>query len=110
MDTTAITAASGMTPAQRIKAQKVSKQFESFFLYRTLSEMNKGLSQDESNAQQTWHDMLNQQVAKAIAEKGQGIGIAKILEKDIADKYKAASVPTPVKETTDDHRTVDIQR
>ena len=61
------------------KLQKVCADFESIFTYNLLKTMRKTIPSGgvlpRSAGQDTWEMMMDQQVAKGVSEKGQGLGL-----------------------------------
>lgn len=62
---------------------KVCKEFESIFTHMLLKQMRLTIPDggliEKSTAREIFEDMYDQEIAKSVSEKGQGIGLAKIL-------------------------------
>ena len=64
---------------QQHKARKVAEEFESFFLYQVLDQMDKTVERDDlmggGMGEDMYRQMFNEKAAEAITKQG-GIGIA----------------------------------
>ncbi|WP_427337931.1 rod-binding protein [Caloranaerobacter sp. DY30410] len=62
---------------------KVCKEFESIFTHMLLKQMRSTIPDggliEKTAARELFEDMYDQEIAKLVSEKGQGIGLAKIL-------------------------------
>ncbi|WP_069651058.1 rod-binding protein [Caloranaerobacter ferrireducens] len=62
---------------------KVCKEFESLFTHMLLKQMRSTIPDgglvEKTAARELFEDMYDQEIAKSVSEKGQGIGLAKIL-------------------------------
>lgn len=78
---------SELTEKQRIKAKKVSQDFEALFVGMMMKSMRATVGKDEltggGHGDEIYRSMLDQEYANASVKRGGGMGIAKIIEKDI---------------------------
>ena len=75
------------TPEQK-KLRKACEEFESVMLgivYKQMSASAKGGMLDQSAANKTWRDMLDDERAQSMAQAG-GIGLADALYRDLVDR------------------------
>lgn len=98
-----------LSPAQQSALKglhQAATQLEGVFLGMVFKEMHADEPQDtifgkESNAEQTWNDMLDEKRADAMAQTGQ-IGIAKMIEQQLRASVLASAAngtaPPPVPE------------
>jgi len=85
-----------LTPDQKealAKLHDAATQFEGVFMQMLMSAMQDTVPKDsifgqESDAEQTWSEMLNDQRAQAIAKEG-GLGIGKVLEEQMRSQVLA---------------------
>ena len=85
-----------LTPDQKealTKLHDAATQFEGVFMQMVMSAMQDTVPKDsifgqESDAEQTWSEMLNDQRAQAIAKEG-GLGIGKVLEEQMRSQVLA---------------------
>jgi Rod binding domain-containing protein len=85
-----------LTPEQQQALQKLHEaatQFEGVFMQMVMSAMQDTVPKDsifgqESDAEQTWSEMLNNERAQAIAKQG-GLGIGKALEAQLRSQVLA---------------------
>ena len=80
----------GISPELSPKAVKTANSFESFFMFRMLEQMNEGIMKDQSSAQQTFHTMMNEQLANAVA-KGGKTGISQTLQRHMLHYQEVAA-------------------
>jgi flagellar protein FlgJ len=75
----------------REKDLKASQDLESYFVHFLLKEMRKTIPKSDlfgnSNSQEIYVDMLDQQIAQNIAMAG-GLGLAKKINASLAEKQK----------------------
>ncbi|KGG80662.1 hypothetical protein Y919_04975 [Caloranaerobacter azorensis H53214] len=69
---------------------KVCKEFESIFTHMLLKQMRATIPDggfiEKTTAREMFEDMYDQEMAKMVSEKGQGIGLAKILYEQLRRK------------------------
>lgn len=78
--------AAGLTEKQRQQAKKVSQDFEALFVGMMMKSMRATVGKDKltggGHGEEAYMSMLDQEYASASA-KGGGLGLARIIEKDI---------------------------
>lgn len=84
---TASSGGSGLTDKQRLQAKKVSQDFEALFVGMMMKSMRATVGKDAltggGHGDDVYRSMLDQEYADASVKRGGGLGIAKIIEKDI---------------------------
>lgn len=79
--------AAGLTEKQRQQAKKVSQDFEALFVGMMMKSMRETVGKDKltggGHGDEVYRSMLDQEYAAISVKKGGGLGIAKIIEKDI---------------------------
>jgi flagellar protein FlgJ len=77
----------GLTEKQRIQAKKVSQDFEALFVGMMMKSMRATVGKDHltggGHGEEVYRSMLDQEYAAVSVKQGRGLGIAKIIEKDI---------------------------
>lgn len=77
----------GVTEKQRQQAKKISQDFEGLFVGMMMKSMRATVGKDTltggGHGEEVYRSMLDQQYADASVRRGGGLGIAKIIEKDI---------------------------
>lgn len=77
----------GLTEKQRQQAKKVSQDFEALFVGMMMKSMRETVGKDTltggGHGEDVYRSMLDQAYADASVKRGGGLGIAKIIEKDI---------------------------
>ena len=77
----------GLTDKQRQQAKKVSQDFEALFVGMMMKSMRATVGKDQvtggGHGDDVYRSMLDQAYADASVKRGGGLGIAKIIEKDI---------------------------
>lgn len=77
----------GVTEKQRLQAKKVSQDFEALFVGMMMKSMRSTVGKDTltggGHGEDVYRSMLDQAYADASVKRGGGLGIAKIIEKDI---------------------------
>lgn len=77
----------GVTEKQRQQAKKISQDFEGLFVGMMMKSMRATVGKDTltggGHGEEVYRSMLDQQYADASVKRGGGLGIAKIIEKDI---------------------------
>ncbi len=78
---------SGVTEKQRQQAKKVSQDFEGLFVGMMMKSMRATVGKDTltggGHGEDVYRSMLDQQYADASVKRGGGLGLAKMIEKDI---------------------------
>jgi flagellar protein FlgJ len=79
--------AAGLTEKQRQLARKVSQDFEGLLVGMMMKSMRATVGKDTltggGHGEDVYRSMLDQEYANASVKQGRGLGIAKIIEKDI---------------------------
>jgi peptidoglycan hydrolase FlgJ len=79
--------AAGVTGKQRLQAKKVSQDFEALFVGMMMKSMRATVGKDKltggGHGEDVYRSMLDQAYADASVKGGGGLGIARIIEKDI---------------------------
>ena len=90
-------AAGGLTDKQRQQAKKVSQDFEALFVGMMMKSMRATVGKDKltggGHGDEVYRSMLDQEYANASVKGGGGLGIAKIIEKDIIRQESRTVVP-----------------
>jgi flagellar protein FlgJ len=77
----------GLTEKQRLQAKKVSQDFEALFVGMMMKSMRATVGKDTltggGHGDEIYRSLLDQEYANASVKRGGGLGIAKIIEKDI---------------------------
>ncbi len=77
----------GLTEKQRLQAKKVSQDFEALFVGMMMKSMRETVGKDKltggGHGDDVYRSMLDQEYAAASVKRGGGLGIAKMIEKDI---------------------------
>ena len=77
----------GLTEKQRLQAKKVSQDFEALFVGMMMKSMRATVGVDKltggGHGDEVYRSMLDQEYAAVSVKRGGGLGIAKIIEKDI---------------------------
>ncbi|MDD2898445.1 MAG: rod-binding protein [Desulfuromonadaceae bacterium] len=77
----------GLTEKQRQQAKKVSQDFEALFVGMMMKSMRATVGKDAltggGHGDDVYRSMLDQEYANAAVKRAGGLGIAKIIEKDI---------------------------
>lgn len=78
---------SGLTEKQRLQAKKVSQDFEALFVGMMMKSMRSTVAKDTltggGHGEEVYRSLLDQEYANASVKRGGGLGLAKVLEKDI---------------------------
>lgn len=78
---------SGLTEKQRLQAKKVSQDFEALFVGMMMKSMRSTVGKDTltggGHGEDVYRSLLDQEYANASVKRGGGLGLAKVLEKDI---------------------------
>jgi peptidoglycan hydrolase FlgJ len=77
----------GLTEKQRHQAKKVSQDFEALFVGMMMKSMRGTVGKDKltggGHGEEIYRSMLDQEYAAVSVKRGGGLGIAKMIEKDI---------------------------
>lgn len=80
-------AAAGLTEKQRQQAKKVSQDFEGLLVGMMMKSMRATVGKDKltggGHGDDVYRSMLDQEYANASVKQGRGLGLAKMIEKDI---------------------------
>jgi flagellar protein FlgJ len=99
---TALEGGSGLTGKQRQQAKKVSQDFEALFVGMMMKSMRQTVGENKltggGHGEEVFRSMLDQEYAAASVKRGGGLGIAKIIEKDII-RQESRRVPPKVNRT-----------
>lgn len=95
--------ATGLTEKQRQQAKKVSQDFEALFVGMMMKSMRATVGKDTltggGHGEEVYRSMLDQAYADASVKQGGGMGIAKMIEKDIIRQESRKIAPrTDLKE------------
>jgi peptidoglycan hydrolase FlgJ len=95
---TASDGSSGVTEKQRQLAKKVSQDFEGLFVGMMMKSMRSTVGKDTltggGHGEEVYRSMLDQQYADASVKRGGGLGLAKLIEKDIIRQESRKTVRT----------------
>lgn len=76
-----------LTEKQRKQAKKVSQDFEALFVGMMMKSMRETVGKDKltggGHGEEVYRSMLDQEYAAVSVKRGGGLGLAKIIEKDI---------------------------
>ena len=89
---------SGVTEKQRQQAKKVAQDFEGLFVGMMMKSMRSTVGKDTltggGHGEDVYRSMLDQQYADASVKRGGGLGLAKLIEKDIIRQESRKAVRT----------------
>lgn len=89
---------SGVTEKQRQQAKKVSQDFEGLLVGMMMKSMRATVGKDTltggGHGEDVYRSMLDQQYADASVKRGGGLGLAKLIEKDIIRQESRKAVRT----------------
>jgi flagellar protein FlgJ len=78
--------AAGLSDKQRIQAKKIGQDFEGLFVGMMMKSMRATVQQDKltggGHGEDVYRSLLDQEYATAAAKRG-GLGLAKVIEKEI---------------------------
>lgn len=87
----------GVTEKQRQQAKKVSQDFEALFVGMMMKSMRATVGKDKltggGHGDEVYLSMLDQEYAAVSVKRGGGLGIAKIIEKDIIRQESRTARP-----------------
>ncbi|HIJ80672.1 MAG TPA: flagellar biosynthesis protein FlgJ [Desulfuromonadales bacterium] len=99
--------ASVLTEKQRAEAKKVSQDFEALFVGMMMKSMRSTVGKDKltggGHGEEVYRSLLDQEYANASVKRGAGLGLAKIIEKDIIrqESRKRAPINVPSIDVTE---------
>ncbi len=77
----------GLTEKQRLQAKKVSQDFEALIVGMMMKSMRETVGKDKltggGHGEEIYRSMLDQEYAAVSVKRGGGLGLAKIIERDI---------------------------
>src|SRR5512146_1631061 len=77
----------GLSEKQRLQAKKVSQDFEGLFVGMMLKSMRSTVPEDKltggGHGEEVYRSLLDQEYATAAAKRGQSLGLAKMVEKEL---------------------------
>ena len=86
-----------LTDKQRQQAKKVSQDFEALFVGMMMKSMRETVGKekltDGGHGEEVYRSMLDQEYAAASVKQGGGLGLAKIIEKDIIRQESRRQAP-----------------
>jgi flagellar protein FlgJ len=88
----------GLSEKQRLQAKKVSQDFEALIVGMMLKSMRETVGKDKltggGHGEEVYRSMLDQEYAAASVKRGGGLGLAKMIEKDIIRQESSKLVRT----------------
>ncbi|MDO9067798.1 MAG: rod-binding protein [Deltaproteobacteria bacterium] len=88
----------GLSEKQRLQAKKVSQDFEALIVGMMLKSMRETVGKDKltngGHGEEVYRSMLDQEYASASVKRGGGLGLAKMIEKDIIRQESRKMVRT----------------
>jgi flagellar protein FlgJ len=86
-----------LTEKQQRQAKKVAQDFEALFVGMMMKSMRATIGKDKltggGHGDEVYRSMLDQEYANASVKRGGGLGIAKIIEKDIIRQESRTARP-----------------
>jgi len=77
----------GLTEKQRLQAKKVSQDFEALIVGMMMKSMRETVGKDKltdgGHGEEIYRSMLDQEYAAVSVKRGGGLGLAKMIERDI---------------------------
>jgi len=93
-----IQSSGGLSEKQRLQAKKVSQDFEALIVGMMVKSMRATVGKDKltggGHGEEVYQSMLDQEYAAASVKRGGGLGLAKIIEKDIIRQESSKIVRT----------------
>lgn len=90
----------GVTEKQRLQARKVSQDFEALIVGMMLKSMRETVGKDKltggGHGEEIYRSMLDQEYAAASVKRGGGLGLARMIEKDII-RQESRKIVRPAK-------------
>lgn len=91
--------AAGLSEKQRLQARKVSQDFEGMFVGMMIKSMRATVHEDKltggGHGEEAFRSMLDQEYANAMVKRG-GLGLAKIIEKEIIRQESSRITPKTI--------------
>ena len=88
----------GLSKKQLLQAKKVSQDFEALVVGMMLKSMRETVGKDKltggGHGEEVYRSMLDQEYAAVSVKRGGGMGLAKMIEKDIIRQESRKVVPT----------------
>jgi flagellar protein FlgJ len=88
----------GLSDKQRLQAKKVSQDFEALVVGMMLKSMRETVGKDKltggGHGEEVYRSMLDQEYAAVSVKRGGGMGLAKMIEKDIIRQESRKVAPT----------------
>lgn len=88
----------GLSKKQLLQAKKVSRDFEALVVGMMLKSMRETVGKDKltggGHGEEVYRSMLDQEYAAVSVKRGGGMGLAKMIEKDIIRQESRKTVPT----------------
>lgn len=92
-----IISGNGLSDKQRLQAKKVSQDFEALVVGMMLKSMRETVGKDKltggGHGEDVYRSMLDQEYAAVSVKRGGGMGLAKMIEKDIIRQESRKVVP-----------------
>jgi len=88
----------GLSSKQLLQAKKVSRDFEALVVGMMLKSMRETVGKDKltggGHGEEVYRSMLDQEYAAVSVKRGGGMGLAKMIEKDIIRQESRKAVPS----------------
>ncbi len=88
----------GLSEKQRLQAKKVSQDFEAMVVAMMLKSMRETVGKDKltggGHGEEVYRSLLDQEYAAVSVKRGGGMGLAKMIEKDIIRQESRKIAPT----------------
>ncbi len=88
----------GLSEKQRLQAKKVSQDFEAMVVAMMLKSMRETVGKDTltggGHGEEVYRSLLDQEYAAVSVKRGGGMGLAKMIEKDIIRQESRKIAPT----------------
>lgn len=89
-----------LTERQRQQAKKVSQDFEALVVGMMLKSMRETVGKDKltggGHGEEVYRSLLDQEYATAAVKRGGGLGLARMIEKDIIRQESRRQVPRTI--------------
>lgn len=94
----------GLSDKQRQQLKKVSQDFEALFVGMMMKSMRETVGKDKltggGHGEEVYRSMLDQEYAAASVKRGEGLGLAKMIEKDLV-RQESRRVPRRTIDTSE---------
>jgi flagellar protein FlgJ len=111
------TTGAGLTEKQRQQAKKISQDFEGLFVGMMMKSMRSTVGKDKltggGHGEEVYRSMLDQEYANVAVKRSGGVGLAKIIERDIIrqeSRQVVRSGGAKIEKTSDTTTRLDIQQ